>query len=335
MAAGWNLSSGELTRFHVDLDRYWAYFNYVFSDACTKVSTYKFGLIKAIIDCLYSAEYTTRGMELTYQKIFSKFTENYWNLIAKYNIRQIIDHRRYKSTRIEQYIYAVRDRQKALKVLDYETIPDSDKEELVQQVKKDCQRCVIGALYQDFQGDFYGFAHKEKCIWIHMCAYEFLMNHKIEIEQMNYFAWAKFLDKINKDNPPIKSIEKLELSTAQRKNLSVYRDILRKEFETNNCFYCGSKITQKIHVDHVLPWSFMKSDHLWNFVLACPKCNIRKKDFLPSKQKLAEVTTRNHKLITDQNPIVQSEFVGYSDDLMWKIWDYAYRQGYKVFDSGA
>lgn len=122
MAAGWNLSSGELTRFHVDLDRYWAYFNFVFSDACSKRSTYKFGLIKAIVDCLYSTEYTQRGMELTYEKIFSKFTENYWNLIAKYNICQIIPNGRYNTTRIEQYIYAVRDRQHALKVLDYECL---------------------------------------------------------------------------------------------------------------------------------------------------------------------------------------------------------------------
>ena len=51
------------------------------------------------------------------------------------------------------------------------------------------------------------------------------------------------------------------------------------------------------------------------------------------QQKLAEVTTRNEEMILDQNSFVHKEFEGYSEDLMWKIWDYAYRQGYRVFNA--
>ena len=333
MPAGWNLTSGELSRFHIELDKYWAHFNFVFSDACRKRSTYKFGLIKAIIDCLYSAELTARGMELSYEHIFSKFTENYWNLIAKYDICQIRPDGKTNISMIEKLIYEVRDRHAALSVIEFENLNDDDRIALIALVKKECRKNVVGALFQDFNGELYGFDHKEDRIWLHLCAYNFLMTYKIEIEQMNYYAWAKFLDKINQNNPPVRLIEKLELSTPQRKNLSVYRDILRNEFESNNCFYCGSKLETSTHVDHVLPWSFVKSDHLWNFVLACPKCNTKKKDLLPSKQKLAEVTTRNQKMISNRNPFVYKEFVGYSNDLMWKIWDYAHKQGYRVFDT--
>ena len=31
MPAGWNLTSGELSRFHIELEKYWAHFNFVFS----------------------------------------------------------------------------------------------------------------------------------------------------------------------------------------------------------------------------------------------------------------------------------------------------------------
>ena len=333
MPAGWNLTSGELSRFHIELEKYWAHFNYVFSDACRKRSTYKFGLIKAIIDCLYSAELTARGMELSYEHIFSKFTENYWNLIAKYDICQIRPDGKTNISMIEKLIYEVRDRHAALSVIEFENLNDDDRIALIALVKKECRKNVVGALFQDFNAELYGFDHKEDRIWLHLCAYNFLMTYKLEIEQMNYYAWAKFLDKINRNNPPVQLIEKLELSTPQRKNLSVFRDILRKEFESNNCFYCGSKLETGTHVDHVLPWSFVKSDHLWNFVLACPKCNTKKKDLLPSKQKLAEVTTRNQEMISNQDPFIHKELVGYSEDLMWKIWDYAYRQGYRVFDA--
>ena len=333
MPAGWNLTSGELSRFPIELDKYWAHFHYVFSDSCRKRSSYKFGLVKAIIDCLYSTEYTCRGMELTYERLFTKFTENYWNLIAKYEICQIVSDGRSDTSKIEQLIYEVRGKHAALSVIEFENLSEKDKSLLVTLVKKECRKNVIGALYQDCKGELYGFDHREDRIWLHLYAYQFLMTYKLEIEQMNYFAWAKFLDRINRERPHTQLIEKLESSTPQRKNLSVYRDILRNEFESNNCFYCGSKLGPGMHVDHVLPWSFVKSDHLWNFVLACQKCNSKKSDLLPSKQKLAEVTARNQKMIAKKDPFVQRELEGYTDDLMWKIWDYASRQGYRVFET--
>ncbi len=46
-----------------------------------------------------------------------------------------------------------------------------------------------------------------------------------------------------------------------------------QEFE-NKCFYCGKPVIKKtVEVDHFIPWSFMKDDQIWNFVLACPECN--------------------------------------------------------------
>ena len=331
MSAGWNLKRGVLSPFPIDLESYWAHFNYVFSDACRKRSTYKFGLIKAILDCLYSIEYTSRGMELSYDKLFAKFTENYWNLIAKHNICQIKADGVSNSSKIELLIREINEKNKALKEIEFEDLNAEDKVILITQVKKECQKYVLGALFQDFKAEFYGFDHIDGCIWLNLYAYKFLMTYKLEIEQMNYYAWAKFLDRINRENPTTQLLEKLEQSTPQRRNLSIFRRILREEFEANNCFYCGCKLSSGAHVDHVLPWSFVKSDHLWNFVLACPKCNSKKNDLLPSKQVLAEITTRNLKMVMSQDSFVQSEFEGYSEDLMWKIWDYAKKQGYRVY----
>lgn len=66
-------------------------------------------------------------------------------------------------------------------------------------------------------------------------------------------AWAKFLEKINDDNALIRVIDKLELATPRREDLSIYREILRKEFEQDTCFYCGRKLKNKIQVDHFIP----------------------------------------------------------------------------------
>lgn len=48
--AGWDLKSGSIKEEFVSEDRIWALFNYVFFDSSRKRNTYKFGLIKAIID---------------------------------------------------------------------------------------------------------------------------------------------------------------------------------------------------------------------------------------------------------------------------------------------
>jgi len=55
--SGWNLKNGELNISQVSEDEYWSLFNFVFSDACMKRNTYKFGLIKSIMDNLFNSVY--------------------------------------------------------------------------------------------------------------------------------------------------------------------------------------------------------------------------------------------------------------------------------------
>jgi len=123
----------------------------------------------------------------------------------------------------------------------------------------------------------------------------------------------------------------LELSTPRRDNLSVYREILRKEFEENTCFYCGKKLQKSIHVDHFIPWSFVKDDKIWNLVLSCAECNERKNSKIPVKNYLVKIENRNKKVQTINNVIVQSDFSGYSNDLLDRMWHYAKLSGMKEY----
>lgn len=43
--SGWNMKQGKLVVEKVCEDEYWSLFSYVFSDACRKTNTYKFGLL--------------------------------------------------------------------------------------------------------------------------------------------------------------------------------------------------------------------------------------------------------------------------------------------------
>lgn len=102
--AGWNLKNGVITEYAVSEDRIWSLFNYVFSDACKKRNTYKFGLIKALLDSDFSGDITQEGVFYSYEALFGRFTCNYWNLIVKYNLKQMRKDGKSEFSKVEQII---------------------------------------------------------------------------------------------------------------------------------------------------------------------------------------------------------------------------------------
>jgi len=52
--------------------------------------------------------------------------------------------------------------------------------------------------------------------------------------------------------------------------------------QKGKCYYCGGKLTE-YHIEHVTPLSRGGTDHPDNKVLACPTCNLSKRDKLPSE----------------------------------------------------
>ena len=87
--AGWKLKAGPITEYVVSEDKIWSLFNYIFSDACKKRNTYKFGLIKSLLDSVFSGEVTEQGVRYSYEELFGRFAYNYWNLVVKYDLRQM------------------------------------------------------------------------------------------------------------------------------------------------------------------------------------------------------------------------------------------------------
>ena len=102
--------------------------------------------------------------------------------------------------------------------------------------------------------------------------------------------WARYLERVNMLAPLI--IEK-------RSSLAKYVKLLRVTDRTQ-CFYCERPVEdgETPHVDHVIPWSFLLSDPLWDLVLSCASCNLAKSDVLPDTRyldKLAAVAVARGK----------------------------------------
>jgi len=329
--AGWDLKSGSIMKYDLDEEYIWSLFNYVFSDESRKRNTYKFGLIKAILDNIFSGESKEQGIYYTYEQLFAKFAENYWNLVVKYHLRQMRRDGKSEYSKIEKIFREAITENPVLSILEFASIEEKKRKHIIKMIAQECKKNVVGALYNDFEGTIYSFDLKENGLTLNPCIYDFILKYKYELEKLNYYSWARMLERINKDDVLIRVIDKLELSTPRRDNLSVYREILRKEFEENTCFYCGKKLQRSIHVDHFIPWSFVKDDKIWNLVLSCAECNERKNSKIPVKNYLVKIENRNKRVQTIDNVIVQSDFSGYSNDLLDRMWRYAKLAGMKEY----
>lgn len=325
--AGWNLKNGLIINYHPDEDILWSLFNRVFSDSSKKRNTYKFCFIKSLLDNLFNGRDVKEGRFYTYTQIFARFAENYWNLVVKYNLRQMRPDGKSCFTRIELILKEAIGNAPCFSCIEFSSLDNTKQAHIIEKVSEECRKYVVGALYKDFEGIIYSFDLKDEGLTLNSYVYEFMLKHKSELEKLNYYAWAKFLEKVNDDNAVIHLLDKLDMATPRRKNLSVYREILRNEFEEDTCFYCGRKLRNNIHVDHFIPWSFVKDDKLWNFVLACPTCNIKKNARLPRVEFVERIQERNKTIRLSGDKLVQNDFNCYTDDLIEKMWHYAKLSG--------
>ena len=326
---GWNLKNGDLVKEKVSEDELWGLFNFVFSSGSKKRNTYKFGFLKAILDNLFNGSWNNDLCMLSYDVLFSKFAENYWNIIVKYNLKQQRRDDKSEYSRIEKIFKDAVSSNSIIANVEFECLDLELKTSIIKKVRSSCKSNVVGALYNDLEGKVYSFDLNDEGIKLSRSSYDFMFRYKSELEKLNYYAWAQFMEKINDDSVLVRVLDKLELSTPRRNDLSIYREILRKEFEEDNCFYCGKKLGNGIHVDHFIPWSFIKEDKTWNFVLSCPSCNIKKKDRLASVDYIVRLVDRNEELKTSADVIVKRDFVGYDSNLLERMYLYAKLSGLK------
>lgn len=221
----------------------------------------------------------------------------------------------------------VKDKYGMVEIIPYESLSNQMMVDISHQVKVKCKTYVVGALFEDTKHLFYSFAKKDEWIRINPLMYEFICKHKVIIEKLNYYEWARFLEKVNDDKVADHILTKIDKS-SKRNNLSYYRQILFDEFENKRCFYCGKMLNpKKIDVDHFIPWSFIKNDNLWNLVLACPTCNRSKNDKLPDARYLEILANRNNEM---QIHIEHNDMINYQQRMLRYVYDIAKINGYNA-----
>lgn len=126
-----------------------------------------------------------------------------------------------------------------------------------------------------------------------------LKEYSIILTKLLNFKWSQLLEKFNYAPKISTKITCISNNKINRNNLTKYKEQLLKEFNDGRIidFYTGKELDKNnISVDHVLPWSFMFSDDIWNLVLTSKEINSSKSNSIPSNDIIERLKQRNKKI---------------------------------------
>jgi len=329
---GWNLKEGRKYDGRVSEDDFWKVMNGFFMGKSSRTTTYKYCFFKCLLDNIFNADVLTG--ELSYCVIFDRFAEIYWNLVAKYELRQKPRKTFNISSAIERIINDYICENHISGNVSFESQSQKLRDDLTSKIRQECSKFVVGALYNDFDGKLYGFNKHLGVIFFHKDAIDFLKKFKNPLGKVNYFEWIKYLENANRDVSKYFIATKLDQS-SKRINLSFYKNYLKSINTKSVCFYCGKELSDsQIDVDHFIPWSFVKDDKIWNMVISCKECNNLKRDYLPEKQQMFELIKRNQYILSNSisnspnSASMSSEMAFYSKEKLEEMYETAEFNGY-------
>ena len=142
------------------------------------------------------------------------------------------------------------------------------------------------------------------------------------------YRWVQELEQFNQAPRIAAKVRGTDRNKLKRKSLSHFRRYLDLENPEHRCFYTDKKITDtNPHIDHVLPWSYLYSDDLWNLVYVDRSYNSVKGNKIPTEDKIEKLEARNLSLQSllkargwSVNPRVEELQMAVEHDWVRKFW---------------
>ncbi|SEQ65363.1 HNH endonuclease signature motif containing protein [Piscibacillus halophilus] len=318
------LKVGELKEDYLTDEEIWRIFTMVLSTKSAKSSTYKYALVKSIIENLYQVN---DHYELTYDQLAYGFTKVYWNLVVHHDL--VKQNRGDRNAKAVSDILDIQKRYNIPSEFRFDKLNSELQLKIVSKVKSVMKTNVFGALYGDTDGQFYAFDHKQEYFKLKPSVHQFMMKYQLLLVNLTNYHMAKMIEELN-EVPNINYLLGKVETVAKRSSLKPFEEILLHYFESS-CFYCGkdlSKENSQTEVDHFIPWSFVQSDQIWNLVLSCRSCNNTKRDKLPERGYLNLIIDRNEELKNKVQESQQEVLQNYKDKKIILLYDYSIKNGF-------
>jgi len=269
-------------------------------------TSYKPALLKALIRIVRERP----APEIPLLRIGAEFVKLYWVQTVMFHLRQAA------TLRSEpEVVRSIRNVADVHRVRLLANLPDEARLRLERDMARILRINVLEAFHRskpDGMAPLFSRLVGSDFVVLPVGAVQFIAAHSSALESIANLWWARYLEKVNLLAPLV--IEKVERNGAQRGSLSRYLRILR-EIDEPRCFYCGRDLgSVTVEVDHVIPWSFLLADPLWDLVLACAPCNGAKSDTLPAPEFVERlVATGARRSRISLPPGFASAFLGRDD----------------------
>ena len=279
-------------------------------------STYKPALLAAIVRTVSSGQEPSDRIAL--DDLAAQYLEMYWSQVVVFRLRH--SPRDSAQPEIVQRITSTSARLGIRRLAD---LPKGDRQSLVGSIGRVLPVNVLSAFHRSRPiGSPKLFAWEKG--WRHIelepGARAFIEANSTSLRLVANYYWARFLSRLNAA-PYL--IDKLERPVPARSSLAKYARALSVLGE-HSCFYCGKGPLEgrDLHVDHFIPWTFVFEDRLWNLVVSCTDCNVRKSDRLPDQSSLDRLVALNRMRKASPAPtsLLHS---GKSETDLVRLWDLA------------
>jgi hypothetical protein len=127
---------------------------------------------------------------------------------------------------------------------------------------------------------------------------ELIRQHSDVLFDLINYRWTQKLEEFNHSPRISKKVRGTDRESMTRGSLAKFKKYLDMENPNHICFFTGKEIPDgSLSIDHVLPWSYLFSDDLWNLVYVDRSVNSAKGNKIPTKSEIASLKARNLRLL--------------------------------------
>ncbi len=269
-------------------------------------ASYKPALLKALVRACRASD----DVLIPLERLGDEFAQMYWNQVVIYHLRQSTSLT--KESEAIKAIRATADRHHARRLAD---LPPEGRKALARGMARVLTINVLNAFHVSAPKSMprlYRWSHGADAILLETAAHRFIVENGVALEMIANYHWAEFLESRNRLAPRI--IQKVSRLGAKRKSLNPFLRIVQGA-DREVCFYCGVEVGEHrpLEIDHVIPWSFLLEDPLWDLVVACRTCNAEKRDWLPRREYISKLLARNQALLLGDLKSKPALLSGYDD----------------------
>jgi hypothetical protein len=274
---------------------------------CSFDNTYKMAWAKAITEISLEVEYSSNPkdfIEITLKGISEKVIRYYWEQTIFFDLQQSSNPNKppvvvslvkeiikvYQGTS-GQY-QPVKWHRAGVEVVCEDAYRNAIKL-IVKALKADVSYRFLRVGGKEIQG-VYRYKQNDDALYIATEDLKKLRENSMIVFDVINYRWSQMLENFNHSPKICKKVKIIDEENIRRKSLGRFALYLEVENSNHICFLCNTRIeNENPAIDHVIPWSYLYSDDMWNLVYAHQSCNSRKSNIIPSEEMIQKLENRN------------------------------------------